>query len=48
MAEQLSNSAAMRPKNPELCLNNENKKKQIEVLDVLMFLYFEAYIEKSE
>ncbi|WP_340032595.1 hypothetical protein NSQ20_12080 [Paenibacillus sp. FSL K6-1122] len=47
LAEELRSSTTMRSKNPELCLNSENKKKQIEVLDVLMFLYFEEYLAKE-
>jgi len=47
IAEELRSSTTMRSKNPELCLNNENKKKRIEVLDVLMFLYSEEYLAKE-
>ncbi|WP_440110115.1 hypothetical protein [Paenibacillus sp. QZ-Y1] len=39
MAEELSNSAALRPKNPELYLIRNDNKKKIDVLDVIIALY---------
>lgn len=39
MAEELSNSAALRPKNPELYLIRNDNRKKIDVLDVIIALY---------
>lgn len=45
LVEELKDSAAMRSDNPELCFNND--KKKIEILDVVLFLYYKLHSTRS-